>query len=366
MIDLFRPKVNRCAGWFVQEVLSYDKDGRMFIGEGPISAKFEKEFGELVGGNPLVVSSGTAAIDLALHLIGVEPGDEVISTPMTCTATNNSILLKGAIPVWADVDPYTGLIDPKDVVGKITRKTRAIVAVDWGGKLCDYDSLCSYGIPVVQDAAHALLATRSGRHFGDYTCWSFQAIKHLTTGDGGAIRVPAHQYDRAKLLRWYGLDRTKGESFRCSQDIVEAGYKYHMNDIAASIGLANLPSVRGVVETHRSNAKYYDEALMGLTFVRRPEYDEGSSWWLYTLLIGESKLDRDHFISMLDARGIASSQVHRRNDEYTAFREVCNDEISLPGVDYFSSRQVSIPVGWWLTHQDREKIVQVVKEWSQY
>jgi dTDP-4-amino-4,6-dideoxygalactose transaminase len=288
-----------------------------------------------------------------LHLCGVGPGDEVITTPMTCSATNTHIVLRGATPVWADVDPITGLIDPFDCYDKCTEKTKAIIAVDWAGRSCDYDKLTTmFAVPVIQDAAH----NPYGRG-GNYTCYSFQAIKHLTTGDGGALVVPPDQYDRARLLRWYGLDRTQGESFRCSQNIQQPGFKYHMNDIAAAIGLGNLPELRRIVDAHRDNAAYYTRNLAGLPGVTVPPSDPESSWWLYTLLVD----DRDSCIAHMAQAGIECSPVHSRNDSHDAFHFPNGP---LPGVDSFAAHEVAIPVGWWCGYEERASIVSEVQAWS--
>ncbi len=326
-----------------------------YIGQGEHVEAFEQALKRLLGTPepPLTVNSCTSALDLALHLIGVGPGDEVITTPVTCTATNSPIVPRGAIPVWADVDPLTGLIDPADVARKVTRHTRAIMAVDWGGALCDYDALKLHGLPVIQDAAHSLTAGIGG----DYVCWSFQAIKHLTTGDGGALWCPPEQLERARLLRWYGLDRRGKADFRCEQNIQEVGYKYHMNDIAAAIGLANITGVEELIERHRSNAAHYCSQFSGMPNIALPPWDSRSDWWLYTLLVE----DRQHFIGYLREMGIAASPVHARNDTHAAFHFPNGP---LPGVDHFASRNVAIPVGWWLTTDDRRRIIEAVQQWA--
>jgi len=358
MIPLFKVFMSEDAPARVGETLMSG-----YIGEGPRVQEFEVAFGKLVGTpyEPLALNSCTSALDLALHLCGVGPGDEVISTPMTCTATNGQVVTRGAKLVWADVDPMTGLIRPIDVAQKITRKTRAIIAVDWAGRSCDYDELRKHAwnsvghIPVIQDAAHNLFVDM--KHRGDYVCWSFQAIKHLTTGDGGAFLPPRHMMTRARLLRWYGLDRLSSSDFRCAQNIREAGYKYHMNDIAASVGLANLPHTAWVVEQHRKNAAWYAESLRDAPGIMlNPPPDPDASWWLYTLLVN----DRAEFIAYLAERGVAASPVHRRNDEHTAFAFYNG---RLPGVDYFADHEVAIPVGWWLSEQDRAHVAETVLAW---
>lgn len=358
MIDLFRPFVSPEAKQRVAETLTPDVAGRVYLGEGPRVQEFEQRFAELVGllsPPPLALNSCTSALELALYLAGVRLGSEVITTPMTCTATNGAILRLGGKIVWADVYPLTGLIDPQDVVRKVTRRTKAIVGVDWAGRACDYEALKCVGQPVIEDAAHHPFVDKDNR--GDYVCWSFQAIKHLTTSDGGAILVPAGQYERTRLLRWYGLDRTSSADFRCAQNITEAGFKMHMNDVSASIGLANLPHVARLVARHRENAAWYALALRDAPGIVCPPTDAGSSWWLYYVLAD----DRASLIEHLASRGIAASPVHRRNDTHPAFRFPNGP---LPGVDHFAEHGLAIPVGWWLSDQDREKVAAAVLEWA--
>jgi len=337
-----------------------------FIGQGPRVDAFETALADWFGGSQiLTLNSGTSAIHLALRLAGVGQGDEVISTPMTCTATNVPILAMGARLVWADIDPCTGNIDPVDVRRKITSHTKAIIAVHWGGYPCELDELADigrkHGIPIIEDAAHAFGASYHERPVGshsDFVCFSFQAIKSLTTVDGGALvcQDPA-VYRRGKLLRWYGIDReAPRKDLRCEADILEWGYKFHMNDVAAAIGLEQLRYVRRVLERHRDNAAYYRDRLKDLPGVKLLESrtDRQSSCWLFTVLLHGG---RDSFIDAMSQAGIVTSQVHVRNDVHTAFRAFRSE---LPGVDCFSSRQVSIPVGWWLTDEQRSYIADTV------
>lgn len=247
---------------------------------------------------------------------------------MTCVATNTPIVRRGAIPVWSDVDPETGLINEDDALYKSGGKS-AIVAVDWGGRRPDIDKLRTSGIPVIEDAAHRL----PGPVVADYTCYSFQAIKHLTTGDGGALVVPHDQVERAKKLRWFGLDRSQ-PGFRSTQDVPEVGYKYQMNDIAATIGLANLAGAQANVVKARTNAGVLDSSF------GRPTVD--SDWWFYTMCVA----DRPAFIARMAKQGIECGQVHSRNDRHSAFRQW--ETVGLDGLDSFDGRNVAIPVGWWV------------------
>ena len=340
-----------------------------YLGQGPRVEEFEAELRRILEAprDILTVNSCTSAIDLALHLIGVGPGDSVITTPMTCSATNTHIVLRGARIIWADVDPITGLIDPEDVAAKVDPSTAAIIAVDWAGRVCDYTALRSNGIPVIQDAAHAYLAKRGGVQIaagsgGDYIAWSFQAIKALTTGDGGALLCPDDETtERARLLRWYGLDRRGSADFRCAQDIAEAGYKYHMNDIAAAIGLANLGIATAGVESARACAEYLTADLDGCRGVTLPPPDSGASWWLYTVLVDNPP----SLQSALAAANIASSPVHRRNDYHTAFQRATGAyRYLLPGVNRFSARELAIPCGHWLSESDILGVVDTIRQWA--
>lgn len=359
-----------------------------YIGQGPKVDAFEHGLKRVLDAerDVLTLNSCTSALDLALTLAGVGPGDVVVSTPMTCSATNSPVVTRGARIAWADVDPVTGLIDPESVARTIKRidtesfgapRVAAVLAVDWAGRMCDYNRLrevCApSGVPIIEDAAHAPLATLNGRYQthvgGDYIAWSFQAIKHLTTGDGGALQCPDDAAtERARLLRWYGLDRQSKADFRCEQDITEVGFKYHMNDIAAAIGLANLPHLPEIVKRHRDNARAYHGLLEGTPGVTLPPPDPGSSWWLYTLLVD----DRADFQRYMAEHGVATSQVHRRNDHHPAFQAAAvttqqwakRKEDVLPGLEHFAARQVSIPVGWWLKDEDITRIAHLVQTWA--
>jgi len=338
-----------------------------YTGQGPRVREFEEglQSFEDLDTVPLATMTGTHALDLAYHLAGIKPGSTVISTPMTCTATNVPLLQRFANIVWADVDPESGLIDADHVEELVNSygNVRAIVTVDWAGRTCDYVRLreiadeLSYGCSVIQDGAHSLGSFKT-RGWGHYRMWSFGAIKHLNCGgDGGALAVPGVNRERALLLRWYGLDRTQNTSFRCRQDIVEPGYKYGMNDVAASIGLANLRRMSGLLAQIQENAKYFCDAFLELeNGVHCLPFDDGCSYWLFPMLVE----NREGFIAHLAKRGVDASEVHSRNDKKTAFP----DAKKTKGLDEFSRRQVNIPCGWWLTPSDRRRIIQAVKEFA--
>lgn len=335
-----------------------------YVGEGPEVLAFERDLAAELGVTApevVTVNSCTSAITLALHLAGAGPGHEVITTPMTCAATNCPIVTRGARPVWADIDPRTGLISPADVARKIGPSTRAIIAVDWGGRSCDYAALhdVARGIPVIQDAAQRapLRFPAPGNSRPDYTCLSFQAIKFVTACDGGALVCSPSEGARARLLRWYGLDRRLSGDARVQQPIQDAGYKFHMNDLAAAIGRANLPRARWAVERHREHAASYAKELAKLARVRLPPEGSDTHFWLYTVLVD----DPDDFMAHLATRGIEGSRVHMRNDRHPA---LAGYRCPLPGVDEFAHHEVAIPVGWWLDDNDCSRVIDAVRAWS--
>jgi dTDP-4-amino-4,6-dideoxygalactose transaminase len=337
-----------------------------FIGEGPRVKEFENEIAGYFGHpHVLALNSCTSAIHLALRLAGVGHGDEVISTAMTCTATNEPILANGARIVWADIDPGTGNIRPDSVEKKITGLTKAIVVVHWGGLPVDLEEIDAVakaaGLKVIEDAAHACGAEYKGRKIGrhsDFVCFSFQAIKHITTVDGGALLCRSEEdHRRGKLLRWYGIDRvTPRADFRCEADIAEWGYKFHMNDVAATIGLVQLPHLDPLLAQRRELAAFYDRALYDVPGVRLCQWprDRISAFWLYTMFVE----NRQGFMRALKDRNVAVSQVHARNDGHTMFREF---RAPLPGVDLFTRDMICIPIGFWVGTAEREQVVDAIR-----
>lgn len=334
-----------------------------YIAEGEKVYEFERQFSKFVN-NPFCLSlnSGTAALHIALILAGIGPGDEVISTVLTAEPTNVAIKLVGAKVVWADVDNETGLLDPKSVREKITSKTKAIMVVHYAGMVADLSAFkkisAEFEIPIFEDAAHALGARFRGEpigSFSDYTIFSLQAIKHMTTVDGGflCLRTEANE-DRGRLLRWFGLDKTKS---RFENDIKEPGFKYHMNNVNATMGLVQMKFVAEVIEKYINNGKYFDQSLKNVNGVKLLNYypDAEASYWLYTMKVE----DRGNFIRMMADNGIAASELHLRNDRHSIFKESKTD---LPVFEEFYKEMIHIPCGWWVSIEDRERIALVIKK----
>lgn len=344
-----------------------------YLTQGSKVEEFETALMRYIGTRPVTLNSCTSALQLAVYLAGGTNGDSVICSPMTCAATATAIKAMGGQIVWADIQPNTGNISPESVNKLLERypKVRAIVAVHWAGYPCDLQALNEigdhYAVPVIEDAAHAFGAsykyTKIGTH-SQFVTFSFQAIKHLTTVDGGALICKNEEdYKRAKLLRWFGIDRDAPRvDNRIEQDIEEAGWKYHMNDVNATIGIENLKYVDWIVEQHQKNGKYLNEHLAGINHITLSQRatDRESAYWIYTLRTDQ----RDSLKNYLAARGIASSQVHSRLDKHTAFQDALNNE-HLSGLDEFASTQLCLPCGWWVTEDDLKYIVETVKQWSQ-
>jgi len=333
------------------------------ISEGPPVAEFERRFAEFIG-QPQMLSfySGTAALHTALLLAGVGPGDEVISTAMTAEPTNLVILQTGAQVVWADVDARNGNLAPDAVAAKITPLTRAILVVHYGGIPASIAALRAiaerHGIAVIEDAAHALGARYGGKPIGahsEYTMYSLQAIKHMTTVDGGmlACRNP-DDLPRGRRLRWFGIDRAAP---RTEVDVAEVGYKYHMNNVNATIGLVQLDYIRPVLERHIANGRYFDAALRGIPGLRLCAWDAAAepSYWFYTVLAER----RDDLARRLGELGIGNSLAHKRNDRHSVFAA---SRCELPGLDRFYDAMLHIPCGWWVDDAARERIAGALRQ----
>lgn len=362
MIPLFKAHIPDNIGQVLQPVF----DSGM-VTEGRQSDQFRQMFSDYIQNqNTNIVNSGTSALTLAYLMAGVGLGDEVISTPMTCMATNEPIFNLGAKIVWADIDPDTGNIDPESVKQKITKKTKAIVGVHWAGYPFEIEQINKIAkennLYVIEDAAHALGSKYNNELIGshsDFTCFSFQAIKHLTTIDGGAISsISKENFDRIKKLKWFGLDRDYVGS-KWSQDISESGYKFHMNNINSSIGIEQMKYIDNIISSHKNNYKFYNENINNKKVAKmRVDSHIESSCWIYTVLVD----DKIKFKSYLESKGISSDEVHVRNDKYSVFKHFYDE--SLKNITLFNDHHINIPVGWWLSQEDIELIVEAVNEYK--
>lgn len=334
-----------------------------YVAQGDQVELFERAFEKFIGsGYSLSLNSGTAALHIALILAGVSNGDEVISTALTAEPTNVAIKMVGAKIRYADVDYETGNISPISIEANINEKTKAIMVVDYAGIPVNVTAIQElskkYKLPVIHDAAHALGAKfkglQTGNHF-PYTVFSFQAIKQLTTIDGGMLQIQdQEEYEKAKLVRWFGIDKTKT---RLENNIQYQGYKYHMNNVNATIGLVQLNEISKILDAHIENGKYFDEQLKNTSGVELIAYYPGSepAYWLYTLKVE----NREGFIKKMAEIGVMASELHKRND----WHDYLNDFNSpLHNLDKFYQKMVHLPCGWWLKPETRELIVDTIKK----
>lgn len=379
-IPLFKVFMSETAGPAVTKVLNSG-----YIGQGAKVEEFESSLRNYFNADYCTtVNSATSGLHLALHLLkkpfesrtskwdGLQDDDEVLCTPLTCTASNLPVLANNLKIKWVDVDPRTMNIDLDDLARKITPKTRVIMLVHWGGYNNDLDKIkqiqdtakekFGFKPAIIEDCAHSFGSMYKGKKIGTHgniCVFSFQAIKHVTTVDGGLIIFPHQElYKRAKLLRWYGIDRESNrKDFRCEADIPEWGFKFHMNDVCATIGIENLKHVNNILEKHTSNAAYYDEKLAnipGVTLLERNVY-HNSAFWLYTMRVER----RDNFIAKMKEHGIVCSRVHERNDKHTCVQEYLS---ILPNLEKVIQDMVCIPVGWWVSDEDRQYVVDCIKK----
>ncbi len=347
---------------------------------GALVGRFEQEFAAFTGArHAIAVNSCTSALHLALEAAGVGPGDEVITSPMTFSATAAVVEHLGATPVFADCDPDSLNIVPSRIEAAITPRTKVVLPVHYGGEACDLDAIQAIArarkLTVVEDAAHAIPTRYRGRMvgaIGDLTCFSFYATKNLTTGEGGMITTDNDAWaERMRLMRLHGMSRdawkryTQAGSWR--YEILAPGFKYNLTDVAAAIGL---PQLARCMEFHARRleiAGRYDAAFAGLPAIRRiavRDHDE-HAWHLYVVQLepGRLTLDRDGFVREMAERNIGTS-VHfipLHLHPYWRDRYRLSPE-QLPGATRAFERIVSLPIYAAMSDRDVEDVIEAVTE----
>jgi len=291
---------------------------------GPKTFEFERQFAEYVGARHAVaVSSGTAALHLALDAAGIQAGDEVLLPTTTFTATGETVCYLGAKPVLVDVDPRSMNLDPADAARRITSRTKVIIPVHLAGVPCEMQQIqelaSAHGLRVIEDAAHSLPASYRGTPIGalsEITAFSFYATKTLTTGEGGMVTTANEQVaERMRIMRLHGIEREAWKRYRADgswfYQVLEAGFKYVMTDFQAAIGLVQLGKCDDLSAARQAIADRYTAAFSGMAALQVPESysDRKTSWHLYILRLRTERLsiDRDAFVSELKRRGIGIS-----------------------------------------------------------
>ena len=363
-IVMFYPHVPKSAKSAVMEVL----DTR-WIGQGPKVKLFEEGFSKKFASKfpAIAVGSGTDALHLSYILAGLKPGDEVIAPVFTCTATNIPFLYMGVKILFSDINPNTMNLDVNHVQQLMNKNVKAIVCVHYGGLPCDMDELQAiadeWNIPVIEDAAHAVGAKYKGMSIGsisDFTMFSFQAIKHITTGDGGMLIVKNKELiDKAERVRWFGIDRKAKQAGIWENDITEIGYKYQMTDIAASMGIASLQEFDEVSNLRKQLFRVYCDELTNFERVKivgNDFEDREHAAWLFTIIVE----DRYSLQEKLRENKIESNQVHFRNDRYSIFNDFTNGK-EFPNMDQIEDKDLVLPLHTMMNENDVRRVCSVIK-----
>ncbi|HEV2376420.1 MAG TPA: DegT/DnrJ/EryC1/StrS family aminotransferase [Streptosporangiaceae bacterium] len=351
-----------------------------WLTHGPVCREFEAAFARHVGAARAVsLSSGTAALHLALVALGVGRGDEVITTPLTFCACAHVIEHAGARPVYADIDPVTMQIDPAEVERVTGPRTKAIIAVDYGGHPCQIEEITkmarSRGVAVIEDAAHSLGASVGEQRVGsiaDLTAFSFYATKNITTGEGGMLTTGDSQLaDRVERLRLHGIQRDAWLRYRqdssWSYEVTEAGFKANLTDFQAALGLSQLRREPALRARRTGLAQRYSQAFTTLgDLVELPVVADGvrSAWHLYPLrLAGDIRDYRDRLISDLGHRGIGTS-VHFTPLHLTSHSRQWYGFAGgeFPAAEDASSRVLSLPLYPDMTDTDADRVAAAVCE----
>ncbi|QMV40768.1 DegT/DnrJ/EryC1/StrS family aminotransferase [Cohnella cholangitidis] len=372
LIPVLQPSIGQEEIDAVTEVL---RSG--WLGLGPKTEQFEKSFADFAGSRfAVALNSGTAALHLAMEILGIGPGDEVIVPSITFISTVHAVSYVGATPVFADIEKDSMNLSAADVERKITDKTKAIIVVHLGGHPCDMDAIRelaqSRGIKVVEDAAHACGAEYKGKRIGsisDMTCFSFHAVKNLTSGEGGAITCNAEWMNRRlREKRWVGISRdtwmrSSHEKVYAWQYFVDqVGYKYHMNDLQAAIGIVQLKKLDQLNGRRREIAERYSAELNDLEWLELPREQafSQSSWHLYQVKFREEGL-RDRMISHLQEHNIASG-VHyypcHLHPSYIHLKAV------VPVSAEIWKRILTLPIHPNITDEDLERIINRIREFQ--
>ena len=374
----------------IDEVIDTLKSG--WVTTGPKAKRFEQDFSAFLEARPsakgrpalpalqaIAVNSATAGLHLALEALGIGPGDEVITTTHTFTATAEVVRYLGADVVLVDIDPQTLNIDPARVEAAITPRTKAVIPVHFGGLAADMDALLAiaerHGLKVVEDAAHALPTTYRGALVGtlasDATVFSFYANKTITTGEGGMVVTrDAELARRIRTMRLHGMSRDAFDRFTAKvpswyYEIVAPGFKYNLTDIAAAIGIHQLNRADALQCQRQAIARHYDAALAGLPLLLppKPQAGETHSWHLYPVrLTADARISRDAFIEALFAAGIGCSvhYIPLHLQPYWRDRYALRAQ-AFPHSQHAYERMLSLPLYTRMTDADVQRVIAVVR-----
>lgn len=358
----------------VDDVLRSD-----WLTTGPKVGEFEQAFAGFVGSSEAVaVSNGTAALHAAMHAIGIGPGDEVIVPPITFAASANCVLYQGAVPVFADVDAGTLLIDPTCVAASITSRTRAILAVDYAGQACRYDDLRAladqHGLRLVADACHALGGSYRGRSVGtlaDLSTFSFHPVKHITTGEGGMVTTDDAPLAREmRVFRNHGITtdhRQRDREGSWFYEMVDLGYNYRITDLQCALGISQLAKLPRWIERRRAIARQYDLAFQEIPAVEPLVTDTRVShaYHLYAVQLDLNQLSvgRAEVFAALRAEGIGVNVHYVPVHLHPFYRRRLGTQLGdCPVAERAYERLITLPMFSAMTDQDAEDVIAAVQK----
>lgn len=352
-----------------------------WLGTGPRVAQFERDFAayqKLSPARVAAVNSCTAALHVSMIAAGLEPGAEVITTPMTFCASVNAIIHAGLIPVLADVDRVTQNIDPAAIEAAITPRTRAIVVVHFAGRPCEMDAVMAiankHDLCVIEDCAHAIETAWRGRKagtFGDFGCFSFYATKNITTGEGGmVIGRDEGSISRAKVLALHGMSKDAwhrfGDSGYRHYQVVEAGFKYNMMDLQAAIGSPQLARVERNWLRRQKIWRTYMEAFADLPIVLPAPSapDTRHAYHLFTIMVDKEScgISRDDFLNAMNTRRIGTGVHYQAIPEHPYYQDRFGwRPEQWPNATWLGRRTVSLPLSPKLSDTDVARVISAVR-----
>lgn len=346
---------------------------------GPMVEQFEHAFAEYAGAKHAVaVSNGTAALHAAVNALGIEPGDEVIVTPMTFAASANCVLYQRGIPVFADVEPDTLLIDPKQVEAKITPRTKAVIAVDYAGQPCDYDALRAiadeHSLGLVDDACHAVGGTYKGRSVGtlaDLNTFSLHPVKHFTTGEGGIITTDNDAYaTHMRVFRNHGITsdhRQRAQQGGFFYEMVDLGYNYRLTDIQCALGISQLRKVPKFVKRRQEIAARYDAAFSEISYISplkiAPERVSGYHLYMVQFDVNALGMSRNEIFAALRAENIGVNVHYIPVHMHPYYQQTLGTHAGMcPVAEDAYTRLVTLPIFPQMTDRDVDDVVMAIRK----
>jgi UDP-4-amino-4,6-dideoxy-N-acetyl-beta-L-altrosamine transaminase len=360
----------------IEEVVAVLKSD--WITTGPKIAEFEDALCSYIGCKYAVaVNSGTSALDIAVQTLNLPEGSEVITTPFTFVGSSNAILYNNSKPVFADIEKETRNINPNEIRKKITDKTKAIIYVDYAGQPCDIEELkaiaTEYDLYLIEDACHAIGAEYKAKkigNFADMTVFSFHPVKHITTGEGGAVVTNNEEfYDRLKILRNHGIDKSALDRFGpgagWAYDLKLLGRNYRLTDFQAALGISQLKKLDAFINRRKEIVKMYNAAFDAMPEIETPVVTlyVKPAWHIYTVLL--NGIDRDKFFSKMRGRNIGVNVHYIPIYRFSYYQEQFNINPSdFPVTEDVFNKIVTLPLFSKMADDEVLNVIGIVKEYK--